>query len=114
MVKLLRVGAALTVALGLVAGLVWGPREAAAAAVFGALATAIQFVATRMMGDARQADFRRFAKRWGQGMALRFAGAVVWGVAVTVAPQVVHPFASALGLLGVLLPLMILELRLVH
>jgi hypothetical protein len=66
-----------------------------------------------MVGQ-RDAKFERYLARWGAGMGLRMAGVLVFMVAVALRRDLFPPLASAMGFLGVLLPLLALETRLVQ
>ena len=107
-------GFGLTVLFGAIGGAIWGRAGAAAAASFGLLATLIQVVALRLMAGQQDAKFERYLARWGAGMGLRMAGVLVFMVAVALRRDLFPPLASAMGFLGVLLPLLALETRLVQ
>jgi len=108
---LLRWGLLLTAAVAGCCGLAWGEAGARAALGFGLLATAIQLVALRLMRGQQAARFDAFLLRWGAGMGLRLVGVVVFMLVVSVWRDVVPPLPAAIGFLGVLLPLLVLELR---
>jgi hypothetical protein len=78
------------------------------------VATAVQVIAWRVVLPARRAAFGEFARRWGIGMALRLLGVVLIPVAAVLAPETLPPRPAALGYLGVLLPLLLWEIRLVR
>jgi hypothetical protein len=111
-------GAVLTALLAGIAGRAWGTPAAVAAAIFGAIATAIQVAAIRLMAPVRAppsgATFSKYMGRWGAGMGLRFLGVVLLALAAGLDPVHFPPLAGALGFLGVLLPLLVLEVRLVR
>ncbi len=103
-------GAVLTVAVGSIAAQVWGRPAIPATLIFGAVATLIQVVAYRL--SKRPTDpLAPFPAGWLQGMALRFGGVVAFAVAVAVNRTVFPPLPTALGYLGVIIPLLALELR---
>lgn len=103
-------GAVLTVVVAGVAALLWGRQAAVAAGIFGGLATGIQVAAHRL--KSRPTNPRApFPTGWLLGSALRLAGVVAIAVAVVASRQVFPPQATALGYLGVLIPLLVLELR---
>lgn len=108
------VGLALSVLFGGIARAVWGREEAVAAAAFGLLATAIQAVALHLMRRRRGAAFPALLAAWGAGMGLRLGGILVFMVVVALWRDRFPPLASAMGFLGVLLPLLALEIRLVQ
>ena len=107
-------GLALSGALGGLAWAIWGRPGAIGAITFGLLATVIQVVATRLMRGSREARFDAFLAKWGAGMGLRMAGILVFMLAVSFRRDLFPPLASAMGFLGVLIPLLALEIRLVQ
>jgi hypothetical protein len=107
----LAAGGGLTISMALVAGLLWGARGAMAAAGFGLLATAIQVAASRFMRGAARSTTSVFFKRWAAGMGLRLGGVVALAILASAHPDLFPPLAAAVGYLGVLIPLLFLELR---
>lgn len=115
-------GATLLVGLLLTAGLagaayrIWGGQAAVAAAVFGAIALLIQLAALGLMRPVRgrEAPFQRFLARWGAGMGLRLLGVLGIALAAGLDPRHFPALPTAAGFLGVLLPLLLLEVRLVR
>ncbi len=93
---------------------IWGGQAAMAAASFGALATAIQLGSLALLKPARRAPLQRFLARWGAGMGLRFLGIVAIALAAGLDPAHFPPLATALGFLGVLIPLLFFEVRLIR
>jgi hypothetical protein len=97
---------------------VWGDRAAVAVAVFGLLATGIQVGALALMRPVRRVESRaalpKFMARWGAGMGLRFLGVVALAIAAAVDRTHFPALPAALGFLGVLLPLLALEVRLIR
>ena len=90
-----------------------GPAAAVAAGTFGGLATVLQVIAVALV--ARPIDretYRTFLKRWGMGVGLRLLGVAAIPVAVAVAREQFPPLPSALGYLGVVVPLLFFEARL--
>ena len=108
------VGVVLSAVLGGVAWGVWGRAGAVGALAFGLLATAIQLAAMRLMRGSREARFDAFLAKWGAGMGLRMLGILVFMLAVSLRRDLFPPLASAMGFLGVLIPLLALEIRLVQ
>ncbi len=105
-------GLALTVVVALLWWAVWGPAAMTAAAIFGAIATAIQVVAMAVAGPKiGQGDFPGLLIRWGVGTGLRLAGVVGVVVAVDLARERFQPLPTALGYLAVLVPLLFFEVR---
>lgn len=114
MAATLLVGLILT---GIVSGIcyrVWGEPAAIAAAVFGALALVIQLGALALMRPVRGAPFQRFLARWGAGMGLRLLGVLGIALAAGLDPRHFPPLPTAAGFLGVLLPLLFFEVRLIR
>lgn len=105
-------GLALTVVVSGVVGVVWGGGAVIASAAFGLLATVIQLVAHALVRPVLAGTTRDLLRRWGYGMALRLGGVVVFAVLVWVGRDVFPPLPSAIGFLGVLVPLLFTEMRL--
>jgi len=104
---------------GVVSGIayrIWGSQAAFAAAVFAALATLIQLGALSLMQPARAAGapIQRFLARWGLGMGLRLLGVVAVALAAGLDPAHFPAIPTAMGFLGVLLPLLFFEVRLIR
>lgn len=97
------------------AGWLWGSQAAFAAGVFGGLALLIQAVSLALMGWLPPgAGFDRFIARWGVGMGLRFLGVVALAVAGGLDRAHFPAVPMALGFLGVLVPLLFYEVRLIR
>lgn len=110
-----RIGLLLTVAVSGLAFAIWGAEAVPASVTFGLVATAIQLASARMVVPAaRDGRFQMFAQRWAMGMLLRLAGVALIPVAVLAARPLFLPQAAAVGYLGVLLPLLYWETRLVR
>ena len=106
-------GLVLTTVVTAIVGFAWGWPATAPAAVFGLLATAIHVAAVGLLEPALEPPFDRMLKRWAAGLALRLAGAALLGAAVVLRPATFSPLPSVAGFLGVLLPLLASEMRLV-
>lgn len=91
-----------------------GGSAAVAAGGFGALATLIQLGAIALVRPARGAPIERFLARWGAGMGLRLLGVIGIALAAGIDPERFPPLAAAAGFLGVLLPLLFLEVRVIR
>jgi hypothetical protein len=110
-VKAVGLGAGLTavVTAGLV--LAWGRVALVPGIVFGLLATAIEVGALK----AFRADWRdntaSMVKAFGKGFGLRILGITVLVAAILLDRPLFPPLASAIGFLGVLVPLLFLEPR---
>lgn len=105
-------GLALTAAVTLVMFLAWGSKALVPGIVFGIVATGLQAAATGGVRGTLDHPLPVFAKRWAVGMGLRLAGIVLFALGVAIWPEVFPPIPSALGFLGVILPLLFLEIRL--
>jgi hypothetical protein len=108
------VGAFLTAIMAGVSYRLWDQQAAIAAGVFGLLATGIQVAALALMNPVRGAPFAKFISRWGAGMGLRGLGIVAIALAAGFDRAHFPPLATALGFLGVLLPLLFYEVRLIR
>ena len=108
------VGAFLTALMAGVSYRLWGQQAAVAAGVFGLLATAIQLGAIALLKPVKGAPFSKFIARWGAGMGLRGLGIVAIALAAGLDRAHFPPLATALGFLGVLLPLLFYEVRLIR
>lgn len=105
------------VLIGMVAGIsgaIWGAQAAFAAGIFGTLAVAIQLVALALVEPVKKGPIKPLIKRWGLGMGLRALGVVAIAVAVGLDRTYFPPLATAMGFLGVLLPLLFFEVRLLR
>lgn len=80
--------------------------------VFGGLATAIQVAAVLVVKPAMNAPLRDMMLRWGVGMGLRLLGVVLFAVAVLIRSDIFPALPTAFGYIGVLIPLLFLEIRL--
>lgn len=111
-------GILLTAVMAGIAWRVWGEQAAIAAMIFGLLATGIQLGALALMQPVRRVEGKaalpRFMARWGAGMGLRFLGVVALAIAAAVDRTHFPALPVALGFIGVLLPLLVLEVRLVR
>jgi hypothetical protein len=112
--KGLGIGVALTL---LVTGLLyigWGQEALLPALVLGLVATAIQVASVALVRPAFAGETARLLKRWGLGMLLRMLGVTLVAILVTLDQTHFPPLPTALGFLGVLVPLLFLEVRLVR
>ena len=104
-------GLGLTALVGAVAGVAWGGRAVVGAVAFGVLATSVQAAATAFVRPAVRAPLAAFMKRWGIGMGFRLVGVIAFAVAVALRPEVFQPLPSAIGYVGVIVPLLFVETR---
>jgi hypothetical protein len=111
-------GLLLTAVVAGIAWRVWDEPAAIAVTIFGLLATGIQVAALALMQPVRQVEGKaalpRFMARWGAGMGLRFLGVVALAIAAAVDRTHFPALPAALGFLSVLLPLLVLEVKLVR
>ena len=111
MTRTLALGLALTILVGGIAAAVWGRTAMVPAAVFGLLSTGIQLLARWCNARWAPGPTTMFPKGWLYGMALRLGGVLLFAAAVFAWRTVFVPLPTALGFLGVIVPLLFLELR---
>lgn len=92
----------------------WGVPALLPAMSFGLLATLIQWVAVRSLGRVMQGTLTEFYRGFGVGLVLRAAGVLLLLVAVLLDRAHFPPLPAALGYLGVVIPLLFLEARLIR
>ncbi|HEY4319811.1 MAG TPA: hypothetical protein VGM77_01430 [Gemmatimonadales bacterium] len=103
--------AAAVVATGAATAL-WGRAAWPGAPIFAGVAVALQLIAARAMRrSGRPATLDHLTVYVG-GVFLRLLGVAMLGVAVAVDRTTFHPWASSIGYLGTVLPLLYLETRL--
>jgi hypothetical protein len=102
----------LVVGAGMLAHWLGGPAVTVPALACGTAAAAAQLAAARLARRAFDARFTQFIGAWALGVGLRFSGVVLLAAATLAAPAHFPPLPSALAFLGVLIPLLFLELRL--
>ena len=107
-------GLGLTVAISAVSWVAGGPTAAGAAAGFGLLATVIHLAAVALLKPAIDGPYKKLMARWAMGMGLRLLGVGVFLVAVTMRRALFPPLPAAIGYVGVLLPLLFSEMRLLR
>jgi hypothetical protein len=102
----------LVLAAGTAAHWLGGAAAVAPALACAGLAAATQLGAARLARRALDARFTQFLGAWALGVGLRFVGVALLAVATLVAPAHFPPLPSTFGFLGVLIPLLLLEIRL--
>ena len=112
--KTAALGAALAMAIGVIAGLAWSPRAGVVAGGFGVLATLVQVAAVALVAPVLKGPWQLLMRRWMAGMAMRIVGVVAFGAAVVIDRELFPPVVAALGLLGVMIPLLFYEARLLR
>jgi len=105
-------GVGLTALVTTILTLIWGQAALLPGLAFGGLATVIQAIAVLALRQAWRGDTAALLKGFGKGIGLRLLGIVLLGLAIGFARTAFPPLPSALGFLGVLLPLLFLEVRL--
>jgi hypothetical protein len=113
-VKALALGLVLTVVVSGILALTWGRDAVLPGLVFGLVATGIQATSVALVRPVFDGETTRLLKRWGWGMLLRFLGVALVAVAVTLDRALFPPLPTALAFLGVLVPLLFMEVRLVR
>ena len=103
-------GLLLTAVMAVILWAIWSWAAALAGSAFGILATVIHLGAFFTMRRAWNAPFKKLAMAWAIGMGLRLGGAVVWMVAVLLRGDLFPPLPTAIGFLGVLVPLLFTEM----
>lgn len=104
-------GLALTGAVTVALWLGFGRAAIIPGLVFGGVATGIQVIAVAVVRPVMGAEFAKFVKRWAVGMALRVGGVVLFAVAVVLDRTLFPPIPTAIGYLGVLVPLLFTETK---
>ena len=106
-------GLALTAVVTASITLAFGRQALVPGLAFGGLATVIQFIAVLAVKPAMNGPIKPLMIRWGMGMGLRFLGVILFLVAVLVSRDIFPPLPTAIAYLGVLVPLLFTELRLI-
>jgi hypothetical protein len=112
--KSLLLGLGLTVLVSGVLVLGWGQGAWLPGLIFGLVATTIQTVSVALVRPVFNGETVLLLKRWGWGMLLRVLGVALVAVAVTIDRTLFPPLPTAFAFLGVLVPLLFLEVRLVR
>ena len=112
--KGLGLGVALTLLVSVLLVLGWGADALLPGLIFGLIATAIQLISVALVRPVFHGETVRLLKRWGWGMLLRVIGVALVALAVTLNPTLFPPLPTAFAFLGVLVPLLFMEIRLVR
>jgi hypothetical protein len=112
--KTLLLGLALTAVVSGILALAWGREAVLAGLIFGLVATGIQAISVALVRPVFDGETARLLKRWGLGMLLRVVGVALVGLAVTLDRTNFPPLPTAFAFLGVLVPLLFMEIRLVR
>ena len=105
-------GLGLTVVLSALVWMVWGGQVVVATATVGVLATVIHLAGVALLKPALVPPFERLVVRWAWGLGFRVAGVGLVGVAMLLDGTRFPALPTAIGFVGVLLPLMFTEMRL--
>jgi hypothetical protein len=107
------IGLALTLLVTLILRLGFGPGALLPALSFGAIATAIQAAAGRVVrGRAGSGSFESLVRGWAVGFGLRLLGVALMTAAIVARRDLFPPLPTAFGFLGVTIPLLFMEIRL--
>ncbi|MDH5804393.1 MAG: hypothetical protein OEZ54_04340 [Gemmatimonadota bacterium] len=90
---------------------IWGTDVVLSAVFFGLLATGLQVAANVVFERAKKETTAEFMKAYGVGMGLRISGVVVFAVLVFLDRELFPPLPSAFAYLGVLIPLLFMEMK---
>jgi hypothetical protein len=112
--KGLGLGLGLTAVVSGLLVLGWGQNALLPGLVFGLIATAIQVTSVALVKPVYAGETVQLLKRWGLGMLLRGVGVVLVAVAIIADGTLFPPVPTALAFLGVLVPLLFMEVRLVR
>jgi hypothetical protein len=104
-------GVGLTLAAGGLSALLFGDGALWPAIVFGLVGLAIHLAATHVAARKPPGPGEVFPKGFLYGMALRMGGVVLFAAAAFGMGEFFLPLPTAIGFLGVLVPLLFLELR---
>jgi hypothetical protein len=104
----------LTLAATAVSGLIWGREALLPAASFGLLATLIHLSAVALLKPGLKGSLNKLMARWAMGLGLRLVGVVIFAVVVLVERELFPPLPAAIGFVGVMLPLLFSEMRLIR
>jgi hypothetical protein len=104
-------GLVLTVVVTAVLVLSWGRAGLVPGVTFGVLATVIQIASAALVQPVVHGDFKLLIRRWAMGMGLRVAGIAAFATAVWVRRDLFPPLPTAFAYLGVVVPLLFMEIR---
>ncbi len=111
--KGLWLGLALTAVVTAIITRAFGQEALVPGLVFGGIATVIQLIAVSLVRPVMDGPMKRMMIRWGIGMGLRLLGVILFLVAVLVSRDIFPPLPTAIAYLGVLVPLLFTEIRLI-
>ncbi len=112
--KGLALGISLTLLVSGLLVLGWGRDALLSGLVFGLIATVIQATSVALVKPVYAGETVQLLKRWGIGMLLRGLGVALVAVAIIADRDLFPPVPTALAFLGVLVPLLFMEVRLVR
>jgi len=112
--KSLLTGLGLTLFMTAILASVFGRSGVVPGVVFGLVATVVQLLAVRALRRGLAGNHAGFAKGFVIGTALRVAGVLLVLLAVVADQASFAPLPTAFGYLGVVVPLLFLEVRFVR
>ena len=107
-------GLALTAVAAALSALIWGREALLPAISFGLLATLIHVTAVALLKPGLGGTFNKLMARWAMGLGLRLVGVVIFAVVVFAQRDLFPPLPAAVGFVGVMLPLLYSEMRLIR
>ncbi len=110
----LGVGLVLTAVVTGVMYLVWGSEALVPGLTFGLLAAVINAVAVALLKSGLKGTYAKTMAWWAMGMGLRLLGVALFTLAVVREPELFPALPTAIGYVGVLLPLLFYEMRLLR
>jgi len=113
-VKVLAIGLVLTLVVTSALVATWGREALLPGVVMGVLATSLQWEATRRLRRDFLGATPEFLRAMGAGMVLRLLGVLLMLGAIVADRERFPPLPTALGFLGVVIPLLYMEVRLVR
>jgi len=113
-VKDLGIGLVLTAIVTGLMYLVWGSEALVPGLTFGLLAAVLSAAAVALLQSGLKGAYTKTMARWGMGMGLRLLGVALFTLAVLREPELFPALPTAIGYVGVLLPLLFYEMRLLR
>lgn len=112
--KDLGLGLVLTAVVTGVMYLVWGSEALVPGLTFGLVAAVMNALAVALLKPSLEGAYAKLMARWGMGMGLRLFGVALFTLAVVREPELFPALPTAIGFVGVLLPLLFYEMRLLR
>ena len=111
--KTVWLGLGLTVVVTATLTLINGRQALVPGLTYGGLATINQLAAVLMIKPVLDAPLNDLMVRWSFGMGLRLVGVGLFVVAVLLSRDIFPPLLTAIAYLGVLVPLLFTEIRMI-